>query len=444
MSKDGSSKTDRRRFLQAIGALGVVGLAGCGGDDSDDTDTGNGNGNGGGTDTDTPTMDGTDADTPTGTDTDTPTETEPGTDTPTDTQVEQPIPDPPRQLLSFNESSSTLSAGGTVTITGEIRNPFLFPVQSVEVSLEGPSADWTVEATGDTEFAEIATGDSESVGWDITAPDGAEGSQTLTATVSYATETDEATATVETSLVVISGDITSPVEEGLITQFDASQLDADGPVSAWADVTGSGATLSQASEDAQPTLASDVAPTGESAVRFEADAGEFLTTDEPLTTATESVTIAVAFRIDDHTIPRQALAFNGTDESENGYGITVNQEGESNGTLRGLYGGKSWFPTDAAITDDDWHVVTMVIPEGGSEPGLYLDGSELEYTPQNAGATPNEPTDQFGIGQDGSDQADPPYLDGDVGEELVYERALPEGDRVSLEAYLEGKWISGE
>jgi hypothetical protein len=40
--------------------------------------------------------------------------------------------------------------------------------------------------------------------------------------------------------------------------------------------------------------------------------------------------------------------------------------------------------------------------------------------------------------------ADPPYLDGDIGEELAYERALPETDRAEVEAYLEGKWISGE
>jgi len=52
----GVESTKRRRFLKAVGALGVAGLAGCGGDGDEDTPTptetdgnGNGNGNGNGT-----------------------------------------------------------------------------------------------------------------------------------------------------------------------------------------------------------------------------------------------------------------------------------------------------------------------------------------------------------------------------------------------------------
>jgi len=428
-------KADRRRFLMTLGAVGVVGFAGCSGDDDGGTDTGNGDG--GGTDTDTPTPDGTGAETPTS--------TEPGTGTDTDTPTPQSqlIPDPPRELLSFEDASNVTSAGETVTVTGKVSKPYLYAVQSVEVSLEAPNTDWTVEATGDTSFEAIDTASSKSVGWDVTAPDGADGEYTLTATVSYATDTDDATVTVETSVLVISGDITSPVEDGLIAQFDASQLDADGTVSAWPDVTGSGATLSQSTGDAQPTLASDAAPTGEAAVRFEAGSGQFLTTDEPLTTAAGGVTISVAFRIDDETVPRQVLAYNGNDTERTGYGITINMEEQSTGMVRGLYGGQSWYATGTNITDDDWHVVTMIVPDDGSAPGLFLDGSALDVTAQYPDATAAAPTDQFGIGQDVSDVADPPYLDGDVGEELAYERALPEADRAEVEAYLEGKWISG-
>jgi hypothetical protein len=417
----------RRRFLKAVGALGVVGLAGCGGDGDDDTPT------------DTGTKDTeTDGDTPTAT------ETATDTETPTPTEEPQPFSDPSAELLSFESEGGAISGGGSTSITGELINPYLFPVRDVEVTLEAPSDDWGVSATGDTSFEEIDTQGSESVGWEVTAPDDAEGSQTLTVTVSYASTTDEATVTLETSVFVISGDVTSPVTDGLIGQFDAAQLDADGAVSSWPDVSGSGAVLAQSDEGAQPTLEADASPTGEPAVSFEADAGEFLSTDEPLTTETGGVTIAVLFRIDDHTVPRQVLAYNGNDDGSNGYGITVNQETETNGTLRGLYGGESWFPSGTTITDDDWHVATMVIPDGGADPSLFLDGEELSLNAQNAGATPNAPTDQFGIAQDLSAQEDPPYLDGDVGEELIYERALPEGERLEVEAYLEQKWITGE
>jgi hypothetical protein len=424
----GSGRQNRRRFLKTVGALGVVGLAGCGGDGDDETPT------------ETPTDTG-DVETTTAPDTETPTPTD--TETPTPTEEPQPIPDPPAELLSLDSEGGALSGGESTTVSGELLNPYLFPVRNVEVTLETPDDAWDVSSTGETSFGEIDTQGSRSVGWEVTAPEDAEGSQPLTATVNYASSTDEATVSLETSVFVISGDVTSPVTDGLIGQFDAAQLDADGAVSSWADVSGSGAILSQSSEDAQPTLEPDASPTGEPAVSFEADAAQFLSTDEPLTTETGGVSIAVLFRIDDHTVPRQALAFNGHDDNENGYGITVNQEEETSGTVRGLYGGESWFTAGTAITDDDWHVATMVIPDDGTDPGLFLDGEELSLSAQNPGATPNAPTDQFGIGQDQSEQADPPYLDGDIGEELVYERALPQGERLEVEAYLEGKWITG-
>jgi hypothetical protein len=423
-----SGTRSRRRFLKTIGALGAVGLAGCGGDGDD------------GTPTETPT-DTEGMETTTAPDTETPTPTD--TETPTPTEEPQPIPDPPAELLSFDSEGGAISGGESTTVSGELLNPYLFPVRTVEVTLETPSDAWDVSSTDDTSFEEIDTQGSESVGWEVTAPEDADGSRTLTATVNYASSTDEATVTLETSVFVISGDVTSPVTDGLIGQFDAAQLDVDGAVSSWADVSGSGAVLSQSSEDAQPTLEPDASPTGEPAVSFEADAAQFLSTEEPITTEAGGVTIAVLFRIDDHTVPRQALAYNGHDDNQNGYGITVNQEAETDGTVRGLYGGESWFVAGTTITDDEWHVATMVIPDDGTDPGLFLDGEELSLSAQNAGATPNAPTEQFGIGQDESEQEDPPYLDGDVGEELVYERALPQGERLEVEAYLEGKWITG-
>ena len=243
-------------------------------------------------------------------------------------------------------------------------------------------------------------------------------------------------------MIVISGDVTSPITDGLIGQFDATQLSGDA-VSSWPDVSGSGAVLAQSDSGAQPSLESDASPTGEPAVSFDADASEFLSTDGPLTTETGGITMSVSFRIDDPSVPRQVLAFNGHDENGNGYGITINQEEETNGTVRGLYGGVSWFPSGTTISDSDWHVVTMVIPDDGVGPSMFLDGEELQLSAQNPGSSPSEPTDQFGIAQDGSAQSDPPYLQGDVGEELIYERALPGAERAQIETYLTNKWISG-
>jgi hypothetical protein len=194
MSRDHTADADpehtqRRRFLKAVGALGVVGLAGCGGDgDGTDTPTDtdgedmptDGNGTDAPTDTD---GDGTETD---GNETETPTDTDDEdtpTETPTETEPpEQPIPEDPPAVVSFGEGG-TVPAGGTTTLTATVANPFLFPIQSVEVSLEAPNADWTVEATGETDLGTIETGGSAEVSWEVTAPEGVLGSDTLTGTL---------------------------------------------------------------------------------------------------------------------------------------------------------------------------------------------------------------------------------------------------------------------
>jgi hypothetical protein len=180
--QDRTGSANRRRFVKAIGTLGVVGLAGCGGDDTespgetgtdgDDTETDTGG-------TDTPTEpDGEE----TPTDTDTLDETE--TETPT-----QDIPDDPPTVVSLS-GGGAVESGGTTTLTATVENPYLFPIQSVEVRLESPDSGWTIEATGETTLGTIETTSSAAVSWEITVPADADAGVTLTGSVSYATNTD--------------------------------------------------------------------------------------------------------------------------------------------------------------------------------------------------------------------------------------------------------------
>jgi len=228
----GSDATKRRRFLKAVGVLGVTGLAGCGGD-GDSTDTA--------TDTEMPadtTTTTTTADTPTDTTTTTTTTTttaDTPTDTPTDTPA-QPLGDPPEPLLSLGGASA--SPGETATVSGTLENPYLFVVQNVTVNLSGPSG-WDISATGETSFDTIESQSEQSVSWEITVPDDASGANDLTATVEYESTSDAASVEVTSSVSVYTpGDVP---QEGLEAYFS---LDTDTPTNA---VTGNEASVVGAS-----------------------------------------------------------------------------------------------------------------------------------------------------------------------------------------------------
>jgi hypothetical protein len=112
-SDDGEGRASRRAFLRGVGALGVVGLAGCGGDGDGNTTTP--------TDTATPT----DSATGTGTATDTTTTTPPGTTaasatptdagTPTDTATPPTVP-PEERPPSMTPAGTVGSPPGDATV----------------------------------------------------------------------------------------------------------------------------------------------------------------------------------------------------------------------------------------------------------------------------------------------------------------------------------------
>jgi hypothetical protein len=178
--------TNRRRFLKALDAVGVVGLAGCVGDDGDETPTdtetrGNGNGNGNG---------------------DTPTATETATETETETPADQPLGDDPSPLLEMEGGS--LQAGESTILSGTLTNPYSVAVQNVEVTMQLPGHDWEVSATGATQFDTIDPGASEDVGWNVTAPRAVEGEFSLLGSVSYETSTDAAEVFVSVPFLVLA------------------------------------------------------------------------------------------------------------------------------------------------------------------------------------------------------------------------------------------------
>lgn len=223
---DATDSTNRRRFLKTLGAVGIAGLAGCGGD-------------GDGTATETPTPEETEAPMET-TAEETPTATEATGTTPGDTATEtstpgQDIPSDPPSIISFSGGGS-VSPGGTTTLTGNIQNPYLFPIRNVEVSLTAPEG-LSISTDGPTTFDELETQGTAEITWEISAPDDADGEYTVSGTVGFESATDSAETDLSHTVVVFSaGEVP---ESGLETYFS---LDGDTAVNqvtgTEADVTG--------------------------------------------------------------------------------------------------------------------------------------------------------------------------------------------------------------
>lgn len=139
-----------------------------------------------------------------------------------------------------------------------------------------------------------------------------------------------------------------------------------------------------------------------------------------VTSAARNVSMSAWFRTADYTADRQVIVYNGNGGT-NGYGVIINMEGESDGSLRVLYGGVAWFDTGVDITDSSWHHVALSISSDGTPvKNVYLDGS-LIYT--NGASVPGTPGTGTGIGNDHSG-TNTPFFKGQIDEVRIYDRVL--------------------
>jgi len=278
------------------------------------------------------------------------------TPTPTDGGENQPLGEDPDPLLSIEGGS--LQAGESTTLEGTMENPYLFAVQNVEVAMEAPGDDWEVSPTGDTSFDTIASQGSETVGWEVTAPEEADGEFSLEGTVSYETTTDSAEIPVSVPLIIfVPGE--AP-QEGLEAYFP---LDGDTPVN---QLTGNEA---------------DVAGTAANAIVSEA-----------LPINGEGATVG-AWMYAEEVIEDYGRAFHvdeggNTDSPTNGYNIEFSG---ADPTLSPQYwdGGSIGVDSGSAVPapTGEWLFVVMVVEGDDCRYHTFGTDGELDGSPQEGTGT---------------------------------------------------------
>jgi hypothetical protein len=394
--------TRRRTVLKSLGVLGVTGLAGCGGDGDDETPT----------DTDT----GTSTATPTPTDTATPTVTPTDTATPTETVS---LPSDPDPLLSFGGDGTSTDAGETVTLSGNVINPYLFDVQDVEISLQTPEG---FEASTDDEtifetLPATGGGGSRSIEWTVTVPEDAEGEYDLTATVTYTAGSDSADLEVTYGVRVFGSG------SGPIARWTFGAEDVDGETVAERTGNGYDGRIVGGVETGVDT------PAEGGAAEFNGDDGTIIVED------------------DEGLDPgAYTISFWTRTEGTGGYSSFV---GKNNSMWTGFgadgtnprfdpYDSSDdadYFISSTDITDGEWHHLAFRHAPGEDTgvSGIYIDG-ELAVESDNPDESPDS-GDPLGIGSK-SDVAD--WYEGAMADVRLYRRPLGESEIGDLYADVMG------
>jgi hypothetical protein len=406
---DATDRTNRRRFLKTVGAVGIAGLAGCGGD-------------GDGTATETPTPEETETPTET-TAGETPTATEATGTTPGDTATETPtetatpgqnIPPDPPSIVTFSGGGS-VSPGGTTTLTGSIQNPYLFPLRNVEVSLTAPEG-LSISADGSTTFDELETQATAEITWEISAPEDADGEYTVSGTVGFESATDSAETDVSHTVVVFSaGDVPG---DGLEAYFS---FDGDAATNA---VTGTDGEVT-----GDPTT--DASGVVNGAWEFTTDGSRTSTVDavtsgEELPLNGEGATVACWINFTDHE-PFGRLLQVGGDIATNtvdapGHEIVFDNEADA------LYIYAKTASSSIPVSPETWYFVVGVVDGTDARLHVFNADGEIDASPVSVDDM-RSPTDGEPLVMMSGDDSE---TAGRLDEVRAYSRALSEQEILEL------------
>jgi hypothetical protein len=429
---------DRRRVLTLLGALGVTGLAGCGGDGDDTpTDTGtstggNGNGNGG-----TPT----EGETPTETEGETPTETEGGTptetegETPTETEGETPTETPmpvfsdnPAPLLSL-DGSARVKPGGTGTVTGTMENPYLFAVTNGEFTIEFPdgAGAWSASAVTGTAFETLESQAEQTAEWELTAPEEAE---SIDATVAGTYNGPDGQDTAEVS-IPLSATVFTPgdaPQEGLEAYYP---LDGDAATNV---ITGTDAT-----EEGSGSPTKNAGGVVGDAWEFSMDGttsdrnpgiADALVSGDNLPLNGEGVTVGAWFRYSEHEPYARVYQVGGGLDSGQGVGgapgfeTTFIDEGND---IR-IYNTGGTTGASLTLTPDTWYFVVSVLDGDDARLHVFDASGEIDDSPAT-GSSNRDQSDAEPLLLMAGDQAE---TTGRIDEVRAYSRALSEEEVLTL------------
>lgn len=339
-----------------------------------------------------------------------------------------------------NEPNSFANAGPDQIITDVDR------LGSVDVTLDG-SASTAREGRSIVSYewsdgvGEVATGATPTIALDV-------GSYSLTLTITddnADTYTDSVSVIVNApplvdagadQTAVISGDaLWTPAQLATTAWYDASDTgtitENAGAVSQWADKSGNGLHLTQASSVAQP-ISGTASINGDNAIQFDGSDDTLATSSNPFAPTVEDALVIAVHKV----------GATGSDQTL----FTLSGSGAQSGRWQAHapWGGTVYFDTGGASGSN--RVATSYAASGGDDVLVGFYGSTTEGLQQIfkngallAGDSSGHSVGTAGniyIGSDGNSQ----YQDTSIGEVVIIEGTVSVEDRQKLEGYLAHEW----
>ena len=214
---------------------------------------------------------------------------------------------------------------------------------------------------------------------------------------------------------------------GLKLWLDANKITglSDGdPVTTWSDLSGNGKDATQAAGGAKPTYKTGI-QNGRSVVRFDGSS-DFMETAAFSPDLSQPNTIIIVMNVKDAE-GDSFYIFDGIDGTKRHAWLT-NATRTPDGP--DFYAGAEWKP-DVDMPKNAWHYHGILYNGASSE--WWLDGVS-----KGTGNTGSHVLSGLTIARNETTVF--VYLDGDIGEILVYDGALSSADRGSLDSYLSGNW----
>lgn len=209
-------------------------------------------------------------------------------------------------------------------------------------------------------------------------------------------------------------------------------LDDNGKVSSWADQSGAGNNTSQGTDTNRPSLIPN-AFDGKPAVRFTGPSQTLQTTGLVLTNTTPFTAFTAAKFNSVPSSTYQYLWWNGTSSTTAGYGCYISTMIR----LRSGWGSQSFYlgqPSTETAVPGVWYKMCSRYTPGNHQAwldGVYLNSNAKNDSNFSSGGI-------FSVGTGAPDSTKGFY--GDIGEILIYDRALSDAERADVETYFAAKW----
>jgi hypothetical protein len=232
------------------------------------------------------------------------------------------------------------------------------------------------------------------------------------------------------------------------TLYDATTggalVAADGGVARWEDKSGNGRHFTQPTAGSRPARKTAI-QSGKDVLRFDGSADFLERTGTLIGTGAAPVTVFAVVAFDTFSGSPEIIEIGNkprsAPENTSGYQFIVLNGAQM--YCSNIGGNNERYTANNTLSATTWYALSYVVSGAAfsaTEPKFFKNGSSQASTQGTGTSTPNVTASQNAAIGANLSSLRAQYLDGDIGELIIYNVALNDSDREAVENYLMAKW----